>query len=179
MNTVIDHYSKLLASIYLWMAGGAAKALELGAADLATLGLEGSPDLSAIDLGSGFGMHAVPLARLGYAVTAIDSSAVVHAATLHKPHVATHSWQDFIDTNVTGPLHLLDAAVAAGVTSFIYVSTTSVFGTALLSEHSTAAAWVTEDLVPRPKNIYGHSKLMGESLCELTRRKHRYCGFRP
>jgi|SRR5450631_1487771 len=27
------------------------------------------------------------------------ASAVVHAATLHKPHVATHSWQDFIDTN--------------------------------------------------------------------------------
>ena len=40
------------------------------------------------------------------------ANAVVHTATLHKPHVATHSWQDFIDTNVTGTLVLLEAASA-------------------------------------------------------------------
>ena len=33
--------------------------------------------------------------------------AVIHTATLHKPHVVTHSRQDFIDTNVTGTLNLL------------------------------------------------------------------------
>jgi len=49
-----------------------------------------------------------------------------HAATLHKPHIATHPRQDFIDTNVTGTLNLLEEAVAAGVTSFVYTSTTSV-----------------------------------------------------
>jgi nucleoside-diphosphate-sugar epimerase len=27
---------------------------------------------------------------------------VLHAATLHKPHVATHSRQDFVDVNITG-----------------------------------------------------------------------------
>ena len=40
---------------------------------------------------------------------------VLHAATLHKPHVGTHSRQDFVDTNVTGTLNLLEEAVAAGV----------------------------------------------------------------
>src|ERR1035438_5010184 len=30
--------------------------------------------------------------------------AVLHTATLHKPHVATHTRQDFVDTNVTGTL---------------------------------------------------------------------------
>ena len=30
---------------------------------------------------------------------------IVHTATLHKPHVATHSKQDFIDTNITGTLN--------------------------------------------------------------------------
>jgi UDP-glucose 4-epimerase len=40
-------------------------------------------------------------------------NAVVHTATLHKPHVATHSRQDFVDTNITGTLTLLEAAVAA------------------------------------------------------------------
>lgn len=98
-------------------------------------------------------------------------SAVVHTATLHKPHVATHGWQDFIDTNVSGTLRLLEAAVSAGVDSFVYVSTTSVFGAALRREPLDAAAWVTEDVTPRPKNIYGVTKLMAESLCELTHRK--------
>lgn len=28
--------------------------------------------------------------------------AVIHTATLHKPHVGTHSRQDFIDTNISG-----------------------------------------------------------------------------
>src|ERR1044072_6336206 len=31
--------------------------------------------------------------------------AVLHAATLHKPHVATHERQAFIDTNITGTLN--------------------------------------------------------------------------
>lgn len=34
-------------------------------------------------------------------------TAVIHTATLHKPHVATHSRQDFVDTNVSGTLNLL------------------------------------------------------------------------
>jgi nucleoside-diphosphate-sugar epimerase len=36
---------------------------------------------------------------------------VIHTATLHKPHVATHSRQAFVDTNITGTLHLLEEAV--------------------------------------------------------------------
>jgi len=48
---------------------------------------------------------------------------VLHAATLHKPHVATHTPQQFIDTNITGTLNLLQEAVAAGVDSFIFTST--------------------------------------------------------
>src|SRR5688572_7090346 len=51
--------------------------------------------------------------------------AVLHAATLHKPHVATHSRQQFVDTNVTGTLNLLEAAVANSVRAFIFTSTTS------------------------------------------------------
>src|SRR6266478_4784504 len=61
----------------------------------------------------------------------IGVQAVFHAATLHKPHVATHSRQDFVDTNITGTLNLLEEAVTTGVESFIYTSTTSVFGDAL------------------------------------------------
>lgn len=96
-----------------------------------------------------------------------DVSAVIHTATLHKPHVATHRKQDFLDTNVTGTLNLLEAAAAAGVRSFVFTSTTSAFGSQLRPEAGQAAVWVTEDLLPVPKNIYGTTKLMAETLCEL------------
>ena len=39
---------------------------------------------------------------------------VFHSATLHKPHIITHQTSDFIDTNVSGSLNLLESAVAAG-----------------------------------------------------------------
>ena len=55
-------------------------------------------------------------------------NAVYHTATLHKPHVVTHSMQEFIDTNVSGTSVLLKEAQTVGVGSFIFTSTTSVFG---------------------------------------------------
>jgi nucleoside-diphosphate-sugar epimerase len=96
--------------------------------------------------------------------------AVVHAATLHKPHVVTHSKQAFVDTNVTGTLNLLEEAAAAGVRAFVFTSTTSVFGRALTPPPGAPAAWITEDVVPLPKNIYGVTKLAAEHLCELFHR---------
>src|SRR5262250_200024 len=93
--------------------------------------------------------------------------AVLHAATLHKPHVATHAGQDFVDVNVTGTLMLLEEAVTAGVDAFIFTSTTSAFGSALTPAPGEPAAWVTEDVVPVPRNIYGVTKVAAESMCEL------------
>ncbi len=61
----------------------------------------------------------------------VDADAVLHAATLHKPHVGSHTRQAFVDTNVTGTLVLLEEAVAAGVSRFVFTSTTSAFGRAL------------------------------------------------
>lgn len=97
--------------------------------------------------------------------------AVLHTATLHKPHVATHARQDFVDVNITGTLNLLEEAVAVGTGAFIFTSTTSTFGDALRPPADAPAAWVTEDVVPLPKNIYGVTKLAAENLCELFRRK--------
>ena len=97
---------------------------------------------------------------------------VLHAATLHKPHVATHSRQAFVDVNITGTLNLLEEAVAAGVRAFVFTSTTSVFGRALSPPPDEPAAWITEGLVPVPKNIYGVTKIAAENLCELMHRLH-------
>jgi len=96
--------------------------------------------------------------------------AVLHTATLHKPHVATHARQEFVDTNITGALNLLEEASAAGVGVFIFTSTTSVFGHALTPSSGDPAAWITEDVVPVPKNIYGITKMAPENLCELFHR---------
>jgi UDP-glucose 4-epimerase len=96
--------------------------------------------------------------------------AVVHAATLHKPHVATHARQQFVDTNVTGTLTLLEEAVAAGVGRFVFTSTTSAFGRALSPPPGAPAAWVTEDVAPVPRNVYGVTKTAAEDLCQLVSR---------
>ena len=99
--------------------------------------------------------------------------AVLHAATLHKPHVATHSRQSFVDTNITGTLNLLEEAIAAKVSAFIFTSTTSTFGDALTPSADAPAAWITEEVVPIPKNIYGVTKTAAENLCELFHRNYR------
>jgi nucleoside-diphosphate-sugar epimerase len=97
---------------------------------------------------------------------------VYHAATLHKPHVATHSKQAFIDTNVSGTLALLEEARANKIRAFVFTSTTSVFGDALRPPAGEPAAWVTEDVKPIPKNIYGVTKTAAEELCFLFHRKY-------
>lgn len=71
MSSVEQHYNALLAPVYAWMVGGAEAAFGIGHTDLAAFLPEGS---LAVDLGAGFGMHAIPLARLGWRVIAFDSS---------------------------------------------------------------------------------------------------------
>jgi UDP-glucose 4-epimerase len=98
--------------------------------------------------------------------------AVVHAATLHKPHVGTHHRQAFIDTNISGTLNLLEAALENKVRTFVFTSTTSAFGRALSPASGAPATWITEEVVPVPKNIYGVTKLAAEDLCQLFQRDY-------
>jgi UDP-glucose 4-epimerase len=122
------------------------------------LDVKGSPFTDAV----GSITDAAAVARAMAGVTA-----VIHAATLHKPHVATHSRQDFVDVNITGTLTLLEAAAQAGVGAFVFTSTTSVFGRAMNPAPGEPAAWIDEDVRPAPKNIYGVTKAAAEDLCKL------------
>ena len=108
-----------------------------------------------------------------FATQCIDGiDAVIHSATLHKPHVASHSRQAFIDANITGTLNLLEAAAATGLRRFVFTSTTSVFGAVLVPPAGAPAIWIAEDVQPIPKNIYGVSKAAAEDLCQLFHRNH-------
>jgi len=98
---------------------------------------------------------------------------IIHTATLHKPHIATHESQDFIDTNLTGTLNLLEEAKQHRVKAFIYTSTTSAFGDALTPPKHNPAIWVTERIKAIPKNIYGVTKSAAEDLCELFYRNYK------
>lgn len=111
------------------------------------------------------------IADQGFVRSAMEGvRAVLHTATLHKPHMVTHTHQQFVDTNVSGTLTLLEAAADAGVEAFIQTSTTSAFGDALHPAPGAPAAWIDEDVAPLPKNIYGATKLAAEHLCRVVAR---------
>ncbi|HET6868497.1 MAG TPA: NAD(P)-dependent oxidoreductase [Solirubrobacteraceae bacterium] len=100
------------------------------------------------------------------------ADAVVHTATLHKPHVGSHGRTEFVETNIAGTLNLLEEAVEANVGRFVFTSTTSAFGRALTPGEDQPAAWITEDVTPVPRNIYGVTKRSAEDLCELIARDY-------
>jgi UDP-glucose 4-epimerase len=100
------------------------------------------------------------------------ADAVLHSATLHKPHVGSHDRASFVETNISGTLNLLEGAVSAEVSRFIFTSTTSAFGRALTPAQGRPAAWITEQVIGAPRNIYGATKTAAEDLCELIARDH-------
>jgi UDP-glucose 4-epimerase len=158
------------------LEGGAAilvtgSAGHLGEALMRTLPAAGHHPIGVDLKTSPFTQHVGSIANRDFVNSCMGGiDAVIHTATLHKPHVASHRRQDFVDTNVTGTLNLLEAAVDASVNAFIFTSTTSVFGRALTPAPRHPAAWITEDVVALPKNIYGVTKIAAEQLCELVHR---------
>jgi UDP-glucose 4-epimerase len=145
----------------------------LGEALVRTLQASGQ-DVTGIDILPGASTHRVGSVtdRDFVRQSMAGVTAVLHAATLHKPHVATHDRQAFVDVNITGTLNLLEEASAAKIAAFVYTSTTSVFGDALVPPPDAPAAWITEDVTPLPKNIYGVTKAAAEDLCQLFARNH-------
>jgi SAM-dependent methyltransferase len=73
MSTVTEHYAHHLGTVYSWMVGDLEAASVRATKELDALGLPSEARGTAVDLGAGFGLHALPLARRGYSVTAIDS----------------------------------------------------------------------------------------------------------
>ncbi|HET8696505.1 MAG TPA: class I SAM-dependent methyltransferase [Gammaproteobacteria bacterium] len=72
MPSVEQHYDQVLSDVYAWMQGGFDAALARNAEFFAKRGIAPRGSRIAIDLGAGCGFQSIPLAKLGFAVTAID-----------------------------------------------------------------------------------------------------------
>jgi UDP-glucose 4-epimerase len=143
----------------------------LGEALMRTLRAEGAAVLGIDRLPSQFTDLVGDISEPAFMRSAMSGvSQVLHTATLHKPHVETHTRLAFVDTNITGTLNLLETAAATGVAAFVFTSTTSAFGAALRPPKGAPAVWVDEALTPVVRNIYGVTKTAAEDLCELMHR---------
>jgi UDP-glucose 4-epimerase len=130
--------------------------------------LDGSGQLwRGIDVEDGpFTTHRADLVRDDLRPLLEGGATIVHCASLHAPHVGIVPDSDFYRVNVGGTERLLDAALAVGIKRVVFLSTTSVYGDALVDP--VEASWVTEDLVPRPRDIYDITKLQAEQSVEAA-----------
>ncbi len=78
---------------------------------------------------------------------------VVHIAAWHGIHDATQQRDvyAFWDLNVTGTFHVFEAAARAGITKFVYISSTS--------ERNR-------------ESLYGHTKVLGEEIARTYAARH-------
>ncbi len=99
--------------------------------------------------------------------------AIIHSGALHKPDIARYPRQAFVDTNISGTLTLIEAAVAAGHDRFIFTSTTSLMVRADVRAGAGEAGawWMDEGFGPlEPRNIYGISKFAAEQVIAQVHR---------
>lgn len=90
--------------------------------------------------------------------------AVIHVAALHAPHVEHYREETFEAVNVTATETLARLAAETKVRSFVFTSTTALYGSA--STQNGRAAWIDEKTVPQPRTIYHRAKLKAESTLE-------------
>ncbi len=137
------------------------------AAEIVKLLKEKGYSVTGIDLVAGETTDDIVDIRDLHAVIEVSrgTDAIIHTAALHGKHTAQdYLRHEFIDTNVHGTNNLLRACVEHGIRKFLYTSTTSIYGTAMVNDQE--AVWVDEDLVPQPRDIYDITKQACEWLCK-------------
>lgn len=70
--SVQQHYQTHLGPLYSWTVGDTQAAFDRSRDFLKSVGILKVQQQLAVDLGCGFGLHAIPLAQLGYQVVALD-----------------------------------------------------------------------------------------------------------
>ncbi|KAH8691604.1 hypothetical protein BGW36DRAFT_388636 [Talaromyces proteolyticus] len=166
-------YFKTSSSYNILVTGSAG---HLGTALMLTLPGLGFRPLGIDILPSPTTTHVGSISDRAFIASIFDTNPIkhiLHAATLHKPHVCSHSKEQFISTNIVGTLILLEESsrFKEQIESFIFFSTTSAFGMALSPKPGNPAAWIDESVLPEPKNIYGVTKVAAEDMCALMQKQ--------
>jgi nucleoside-diphosphate-sugar epimerase len=89
-----------------------------------------------------------------------DVDVVVHAAGIHHADEVVRHPNRHVEVNVNGTFVVLDAAVDAGVSRFVHLSTAKIYGS-VEADHASSEA----DLV-RPADEYSLGKYAAESFCK-------------
>lgn len=93
---------------------------------------------------------------------ALDGAAYVfHLAALPSVEYSIQNPLETFHANVTGTMHVLEAARAAGVKRVIFASSSSVYG-------DQDRYPLTEEMPAHPKSPYALHKYMGERACALS-----------
>lgn len=90
-----------------------------------------------------------------------DVDTVIHTAALHAPHVGLVNDSEFQSINVDATEQLALQGIKSGIKHFVFTSTTALYGYA--STPQGAVGWVNEQVTPKPKSIYHHSKVQAEN----------------
>jgi len=114
MSAVKQHYEALLGEHYAWSVASAGDPFERAASWLARHGL--ADGARYLDLGAGFGAHAVPLARAGKAVTAVDFHAGLLAALHAAAPTVTTACDDLVAYLAAAPAQRWDTILCLGDT---------------------------------------------------------------
>ncbi len=91
------------------------------------------------------------------AVTSTRPQGIVHLAAMAGVRPSIQNPSLYADVNVSGTVHLLDAAVKAGVERFVFASSSSVYG------NNPKTPFAEDDLVDHPISPYAATK----KSCEL------------
>jgi dTDP-glucose 4,6-dehydratase/UDP-glucuronate decarboxylase len=90
---------------------------------------------------------------------------IIHAASIASPVFYRQHPIETMDANVTGLRHLLDAAVARPVESFLFFSTSEIYGDPDPANIPTPETYRGNVSCTGPRSCYDESKRYGETLC--------------
>ncbi|MDD4900402.1 MAG: NAD-dependent epimerase/dehydratase family protein, partial [Candidatus Omnitrophica bacterium] len=88
------------------------------------------------------------------------ADAVLHQAALRSVPKSMKCPQEYNEVNIQGTLNLLEASVEKKVKSFVFASSSSVYG-------ETSHFPEKEDFLPAPISPYALTKLTGEHYCRM------------
>ncbi len=105
-------------------------------------------------------------AAMAAALAAERPDVVVHLAAQAGVRPSIAKPQLYVDVNVTGTLHLLEAMTAAGCKRLVYGSTSSVYGA------GSKPPFKEDDVADRPISPYAATKRAAELLCATWHALH-------